>query len=57
MFLIDHAWTYQVNYARAQLKAVPGLADRMGSLMGLTSMIYKNCDFETMVKLALRLLP
>jgi len=57
VFLIDHAWTYQVNYARAQLKAVPGLADRMGSLMGLTSMIYKNCDFETMVKLALRLLP
>lgn len=37
VFLIDHAWTYQVNYARAQLKAVPGLADRMGSLMGLTN--------------------
>jgi len=41
VFLIDHAWTYQVNYARAQLKVVPGLADRMGSLMGLTSMIHQ----------------
>ncbi len=38
VFLIDHAWTYEVNYARAQLKAIPGLADRMASLMGLASM-------------------
>ncbi|KAL9984252.1 hypothetical protein ACROYT_G006525 [Oculina patagonica] len=37
VFLIDHAWTYEVNYARAQLKAIPGLADRMASLMGLAS--------------------
>ena len=37
VFLIDHAWTYEVNYARSQLKAVPGLADRMALLMGVTS--------------------
>ena len=37
VFLIDHAWTYEVNYARAQLKTVPGLADRMASLMAITS--------------------
>ena len=37
MFLIDHAWTYEVNYAREQLKTIPGLADRMALLMGLAS--------------------
>ena len=37
VFLIDHSWTYEVNYARSQLKAVPGLADRMALLMGVTS--------------------
>ena len=37
VFLIDHAWTYEVNYARTQLKTVPDLADRMASLMGITS--------------------
>ena len=37
VFLIDHSWTYEVNYARSQLKAVPGLADRMTLLMGVTS--------------------
>ncbi|XP_073238294.1 tubulin--tyrosine ligase-like protein 12 [Porites lutea] len=37
VFLIDHSWTYEVNYARSQLKAVPGLADRMALLMGVTN--------------------
>ena len=37
VFLIDLSWTYEVNYARSQLKAVPGLADRMALLMGVTS--------------------
>ncbi|XP_015779329.1 PREDICTED: tubulin--tyrosine ligase-like protein 12 [Acropora digitifera] len=37
VFLIDHAWTYEVNYAREQLKTIPGLADRMALLMGLAS--------------------
>ena len=39
-----------MNYARAQLKAIPGLADRMGSLMGITSMwILNSCYFDKMV--------
>ncbi|XP_074612750.1 tubulin--tyrosine ligase-like protein 12 [Acropora palmata] len=37
VFLIDHAWTYEINYAREQLKTIPGLADRMALLMGLAS--------------------
>ena len=37
MFLIDHAWIYEVNYAREQLKIIPGLADRLALLMGPTN--------------------
>ena len=35
-----------MNFARAQLKTVPGLADRMGSLMGITSMIPQILTFH-----------
>ena len=35
-----------MNFARAQLKTVPGLADRMGSLMGVTSMIPQILTFH-----------
>lgn len=35
-----------MNFARAQLKTVPGLADRMGSLMGVTSMIPQTLTFH-----------
>ncbi|XP_066561366.1 tubulin--tyrosine ligase-like protein 12 isoform X3 [Amia ocellicauda] len=33
VFLIDHAWTYRVESARQQLEQVPGLLQRMASLM------------------------
>ena len=35
IFLIDHAWTYQPQVARTQLKRIPGLASRMAVLMNL----------------------
>ena len=35
IFLIDHAWTYQLEFAHQQLLQIPGLADRMSRLMGL----------------------
>lgn len=34
VFLIDHAWTYSVDSARQNLAQVPGLLDRMSTLMG-----------------------
>uniref|UniRef100_A0A6V7MDL2 Tubulin--tyrosine ligase-like protein 12 SET-like domain-containing protein n=1 Tax=Bracon brevicornis TaxID=1563983 RepID=A0A6V7MDL2_9HYME len=34
VFLIDHAWTYDVNKARSHLNQVPGLLDRMCNIMG-----------------------
>ncbi|XP_054822693.1 uncharacterized protein LOC129320996 [Prosopis cineraria] len=33
VFLIDHAWTFRLSDAYNQLQQVPGLAERMGSLM------------------------
>lgn len=35
IYLIDHAWTYDVSNARQHLTQIPGLLDRMCSLMGL----------------------
>lgn len=34
IYLIDHAWTYDVNNARQNLSTIPDLLDRMCSLMG-----------------------
>ncbi|XP_012276050.1 tubulin--tyrosine ligase-like protein 12 [Orussus abietinus] len=34
IFLVDHAWTYDVKTARRNLVQVPGLLDRMSNLMG-----------------------
>ncbi|KFK43033.1 hypothetical protein AALP_AA1G070000 [Arabis alpina] len=33
VFLIDHAWTFRLSEAYKQLQEIPGLAERMGSLM------------------------
>ncbi|MBN3312321.1 TTL12 protein, partial [Atractosteus spatula] len=33
VFLVDHAWTFRVQGARQQLQQVPGLLQRMASLM------------------------
>nr|XP_057922279.1 tubulin--tyrosine ligase-like protein 12 isoform X1 [Doryrhamphus excisus] len=35
IFLVDHAWTYRVGHARQQLEQIPGLLQRMASLMTL----------------------
>ncbi|KAK7878906.1 hypothetical protein WMY93_030840 [Mugilogobius chulae] len=35
VFLVDHAWTTRVPYARQHLQEVPGLIARMAALMGL----------------------
>ncbi|KAJ7955985.1 Tubulin--tyrosine ligase-like protein 12 [Quillaja saponaria] len=35
VFLIDHAWTFRLSDAYKQLQEVPGLAERMASLMCL----------------------
>ncbi|KAL5995106.1 hypothetical protein ACLOJK_025164 [Asimina triloba] len=37
VFLIDHAWTFRLSDARKQLQEVPGLAERMASLMCVDS--------------------
>lgn len=48
IFLIDHAWTFEAEYAREQLRTLPGLAKRIAGLMDLifddeqSSMIDKN---------------
>ncbi|KAL5698256.1 hypothetical protein ACHQM5_029320 [Ranunculus cassubicifolius] len=33
IFLVDHAWTFRLSDARKQLEEIPGLAERMASLM------------------------
>ena len=37
IFLVDHAWTFQPANARQQLLHIPGLANRMAAVVGLTS--------------------
>ena len=48
VFLIDHAWTYETEFARTQLRTIPGLARRMASLMDLTkdSALHSACQNE-----------
>ncbi|XP_004488089.1 uncharacterized protein [Cicer arietinum] len=45
VFLIDHAWTFRLPDAYKQLREVPGLAERMGSLMCVD--VDMNSDGET----------
>lgn len=35
IYLIDHAWTFRLEKARQQLQEIPGLATRMGNIMGV----------------------
>lgn len=36
IYLIDHAWTFRMDAARRQLQEIPGLAERMAGIMGIT---------------------
>lgn len=36
IFIIDHAWTYRASEARQCLMEIPGLLERMASLMNIT---------------------
>ncbi|XP_061352507.1 uncharacterized protein LOC133297391 [Gastrolobium bilobum] len=47
VFLIDHAWTFRLSDAYKQLHEVPGLTERMGSLMCVD--IDMNLDAEAEV--------
>ncbi|XP_028787028.1 tubulin--tyrosine ligase-like protein 12 isoform X2 [Neltuma alba] len=44
VFLIDHAWTFRLSDAYNQLQQVPGLAERMGSLMCVDIDLNMNAD-------------
>lgn len=34
IYIIDHAWTYRINNARAQLRQIPALLERLSNMMG-----------------------
>ncbi|GMH16581.1 hypothetical protein Nepgr_018422 [Nepenthes gracilis] len=44
VFLIDHAWTFRLPDARKQLEEVPGLAERMASLMCIDSNLKEDLE-------------
>ena len=37
IFLVDHAWTFQLPYVRAQLTQIPHLLDRVAAVMQVNS--------------------
>ena len=49
--MIDHAWTYRVNEARASLIEHESLADRMCNLMNIKVDEDDEADEETLKKL------
>ena len=49
--MIDHAWTYRVNEARASLIEHESLADRMCNLMNIKVDEEDEADEETLKKL------
>ncbi|KAH1209508.1 Tubulin--tyrosine ligase-like protein 12 [Glycine max] len=46
VFLVDHAWTFRLSDAYTQLSKVPGLAERMGSLMCVDVDVDVSLDAE-----------
>ncbi|KAK7328821.1 hypothetical protein VNO77_22945 [Canavalia gladiata] len=50
VFLIDHAWTFRLSDAYKQLHEVPGLAERMGSLMCVDVDMNLNADADAEVE-------
>ncbi|KAL3635228.1 hypothetical protein CASFOL_019775 [Castilleja foliolosa] len=51
IFLVDHAWTFRLNDAYKQLQEVPGLVERMASLMCVDIDLNPEADDEDDVKL------
>ncbi len=47
IFLVDHAWTFQSKWAHKQLEVISGLAERIGSLMGLTETNLREASSES----------
>ncbi|KAL6507667.1 hypothetical protein OROGR_023862 [Orobanche gracilis] len=47
VFLVDHAWTFRLNDAYKQLQEVPGLVERMASLMCVDIDLYSETDVPT----------
>ncbi|CAA7016089.1 unnamed protein product [Microthlaspi erraticum] len=46
VFLVDHAWTFRLPDAYKQLQEIPGLAERMGSLMCVDTDVEGNAGEE-----------
>ncbi|CAH2079500.1 unnamed protein product [Thlaspi arvense] len=46
VFIIDHAWTFRLPDAYKQLQEIPGLAERMGSLMCVDIGLEGNAEEE-----------
>ncbi|TKY72867.1 Tubulin--tyrosine ligase protein 12 [Spatholobus suberectus] len=46
VFLVDHAWTFRLSDAYKQLREVPGLAERMGSLMCVDVDVSSDAEAE-----------
>ncbi|VVA90274.1 unnamed protein product [Arabis nemorensis] len=46
VFLVDHAWTFRLPDACKQLQEIPGLAERMGSLMCVDTDVEGNAGEE-----------
>ncbi|KAL1214586.1 hypothetical protein V5N11_007481 [Cardamine amara subsp. amara] len=46
VFLVDHAWTFRLPDAYNQLQKIPGLAERMASLMGVDTDVEENAGEE-----------
>ncbi|KAK9274967.1 hypothetical protein L1049_022224 [Liquidambar formosana] len=49
VFLVDHAWTFRLSDAPKQLQEVPGLAQRMASLMCVDIDVNSECEETDLV--------
>ena len=50
VFLIDHAWTYRINHARANLMQINGLLDRMCNLMNISIASNESEEVKSQLK-------
>ncbi|XP_033101955.1 tubulin--tyrosine ligase-like protein 12 [Anneissia japonica] len=50
VYLVDHAWTYRKKTARKNLEQIPGLLDRMISLMDIVPTENKDSNIEMVLE-------